>query len=204
MALVDADYKFIFVDVGCNGRIGDSGLRALEENSLNVPEPSMLDDMETFIPYTIVGDDAFPLRPYIMKPFSKRLLTAEERIFNYRLSRARRIVENAFGILANRFRIFLSAIQSRPEVAQKIIIASCALHNFLRTKCSRYMPSRSVDRENLDATLIEGDWRTEEGRLTSLALQSSNTYTRDAKEVRQRFCNYFNNYGQVSWQNNYI
>ena len=154
--------------------------------------------METVVPYTIVGDDAFPLRPYIMKPYGKRALTVEERIFNYRLSRTRRIVENGFGKLAN------MSTGSRPEVVQKVIMASCVLHNFLRTPCSRYMPPGSVDKENVDGTIIEGEWRHEEGILTPLASQGTNTYPRSAKEVRDKYCKYFNNYGQVSWQNSCI
>lgn len=51
------------------------------------------------MPFMIVVDDAFPLNKHIMKPYSQVGLTPESRIFNYRLSRARRIVENAFGIL---------------------------------------------------------------------------------------------------------
>jgi hypothetical protein len=54
----------------------------------------------------LVGDDAFPLKTYSLKPYLHRTLTYEQNIFNYRLSRARRIVENVFGILASRFRIF--------------------------------------------------------------------------------------------------
>ena len=57
------------------------------------------------MPYIIVGYDAFDLRTWLMKPFSKRNLTDEERIFNYGLSCAHCIVENAFGILANCFHV---------------------------------------------------------------------------------------------------
>jgi len=112
LALVDADYKFIFVDIGKNGRTHDSavfrvsplGIK-LKENNLNLSQPSSLPGFNFKLPYVIVGDDAFPLHINLMKSYPERGLTQERRIFNYRLSRVRRISENAFGILANRFRI---------------------------------------------------------------------------------------------------
>ena len=103
LAIVDADYKFLLVDVGCNGRVADGGVyrnskinSAFEENLLNVPDPKPLPGCSTVTPYMIVADDAFPLKTYIQKPYSQVGLTKEKRIFNYRLSRARRVVENAF------------------------------------------------------------------------------------------------------------
>ena len=57
------------------------------------------------------GDDAFGLRPYMMKPYGSRGLDDEQRIFNYRLSMARRVVENAFGIMANHFQVLMSTMQ---------------------------------------------------------------------------------------------
>ena len=63
----------------------------------------------------IVADDAFPLKEHIQKRYSQVGLTIEKRIFNYRLSRAQRIVENAFGILANLFRVFMTPIGLAPE-----------------------------------------------------------------------------------------
>uniref|UniRef100_A0A1X7VHN6 DDE Tnp4 domain-containing protein n=1 Tax=Amphimedon queenslandica TaxID=400682 RepID=A0A1X7VHN6_AMPQE len=54
---------------------------------------------------SLVANDAFLLKDYIQKPFSETGLTKERCIYNYRLSGARRVVENAFGILANRFRV---------------------------------------------------------------------------------------------------
>lgn len=54
-----------------------------------------------------VADDAFSLRTYILKPFGRSTnLFRKQKIFNYRLSRARRIVENAFGILVSKFKVF--------------------------------------------------------------------------------------------------
>jgi hypothetical protein len=73
----------------------------------------------------------------------------EKRIFNYRLSRARRIVENAFGILSNRFQVFKSPIALCPDKVEVIVFASICLHNMLRSlQGSYYIPSGSVDYED--------------------------------------------------------
>lgn len=69
-----------------------------------------------------------------MKPYPQRNMTREQRIFNYRLSRARRIVENAFGILSSRFRILLNAINLALDKTSTILLACCYLHNFLKQK----------------------------------------------------------------------
>ena len=112
MAVVDAEYKFLYIDVGAIGSESDGGVFAkselaklLQEHGMNLPPPDKLPNAPEDSPpahYFFVGDDAFPLRHYMMKPHPSRALTHDERIFNYWLSRARRTVENAFGILANR------------------------------------------------------------------------------------------------------
>jgi hypothetical protein len=57
------------------------------------------------LPYVMVGDEAFPLKPYLLKPYNANKIRGDEskKIFNYRVSRARRISENAFGILHQKF-----------------------------------------------------------------------------------------------------
>ena len=122
MALVDADYKFRYIDVGCNGRISDGGVfrncslnKYLETDKLNLPKPRALPGRDTEVPFVIVADEAFQLRENLMKPYPARALNDETRIYNYRLSRARRIVENAFGILSSRFGIFQKPIPLSPE-----------------------------------------------------------------------------------------
>uniref|UniRef100_A0A671KY09 DDE Tnp4 domain-containing protein n=1 Tax=Sinocyclocheilus anshuiensis TaxID=1608454 RepID=A0A671KY09_9TELE len=138
MALVDSSYRFLYVDAGCNGRISDGGvfggcsLQNALENRTNIPAPAPLPGSDQLAPYCIVADEAFPLKEYFMKPYPNRRLSVQQRIFNYRLSRAWRVVENAFGILANRFRVFLTTINIQDTAkVEDIVLACCALHNFL-------------------------------------------------------------------------
>ena len=93
LALVDANYKFIWVSVGANGSASDAQLfnnselkTMLDENNLGLPPPAPLPADDKNTPYFLIGDDAFPLRSWMMKPYSRRNLTYEERIFNYRLA----------------------------------------------------------------------------------------------------------------------
>ena len=55
------------------------------------------------MPFVVASDDAFPLHNNLMKPYPLSNLSSEQRVFNYRLSHARRVVENVFGIFAKRF-----------------------------------------------------------------------------------------------------
>ena len=54
--------------------------------------------------------------------------------FNYRASRYRKVIENAFGILSCRFRLFLARKCLSPETAIDLVVAAVTVHNMLRTK----------------------------------------------------------------------
>eukprot|EP00795_Rhopilema_esculentum_P003556 gene3556-2239_t len=112
-----------------------------------------------------------------------RGLSFEQRIYSYRLSRARRVEENAFGILTNRFRVFLSPLMISPETADKMVLASCVMHNFLREKApSRYTPIRSFGIEDVDeGNICDVSWRAEQGNLQSIIISSSNNYKKNSK-----------------------
>ena len=165
-ALVDADYKFIWADLGGTGSASDaqiyngSELKELAESGfLGLPFPDPLPHDYQDVPYFFVGDDAFALRETMMKPYSKRNLNDDERIFNYRLSRARRVVENAFGILANRFQVLLTTMRHKPSTVKVIVKACIVLHNLMRIRYPS-IQNEMIDRpEDINTDFIPGAWR---------------------------------------------
>ncbi|XP_024141057.1 putative nuclease HARBI1 isoform X2 [Oryzias melastigma] len=82
-------------------------------------------------PFAMVGDATFPLKTYLMTPYAAEDLDHGEKLFNYRLSRARLTVERTFGILSARWRVLLQRINLSPENVNTLVIAACILHNFL-------------------------------------------------------------------------
>ncbi|KAJ8940595.1 hypothetical protein NQ314_010673 [Rhamnusium bicolor] len=75
-------------------------------------------------------DEAFALSKNFLKPFpGSRPLIAKQKGFNYRLCGARRVVENALGMLALRFRIFRKLICLYVENIDIIVSCACLLHN---------------------------------------------------------------------------
>jgi len=87
-------YRFVIVDVGGYGCENDAGVFAatsfgealLQGNldALDFPSPRSLPGTNDVIPYFLGADDAFPLKPEIMKPFAGRGLHEFYEIFNYR------------------------------------------------------------------------------------------------------------------------
>ena len=221
MAIVSPSSEFIYADVGCQGRISDGGVfrntnffKALEANSLGIPNPQSLptalenrghEDEDSFcqIPHYFVGDDAFSLAPNMMKPYPQRGLTEEQRIFNYRLSRARRVSENAFGILSAKFRVFHTTLCTKPENAVVIVHVALLLHNFLLRKCpSVYAPVGSLDHPNEQGEIINGDWRQSTdiaGAFSSFPSTGCN-HPKSASKIRDCLSQYVNGPGQVQWQ----
>lgn len=212
LALVDSNYEFLFVEAGANGRVSDGGVFAnskfadkFTEKKLRIPEWRQLPNSTSSAPYVIVADDAFPLKENIMKPYGGNQIESDRRIFNYRLSRARRIVENAFGILSSRFRILLTTMNLSPEKASKITITCCYLHNFLKRNNSSNYLSGSVDVENVTSGETRGgSWRADALHLLAAERTSTRNPSELAKKVRDNFCAYFNNEGSVPWQQEFI
>ena len=126
--LVDARYKFLSVDVGAFGRQSVSGVfsqsnlyQRLESGSFPFPQPKQIPGTTTKLPYVILGDQGYPLKDYLMRPFGtdNAALCPEIVAYNYRHSPARRTVECAFGILVSKWRCLKTELQVLPEHVDK-------------------------------------------------------------------------------------
>lgn len=172
LAAVDANYCFIFANVGCQGRISDGGVfkitsfyNRMEMGELNLPQAEPLPGRAVPTPYVLVADDAFTLSTYLLKPYATDLSKGSpKRVFNYRLSRARRMVENAFGLLASVFRVFRKPIEIKVQSTVIDIVLACIhLHNFLRSRpesAQTYSPPGCFDYEDPSTgEIIPGSWR---------------------------------------------
>lgn len=93
MAVAGPDYECLYADVGTNGRVSDGGvwnkcslLQSLADETLSVPPPRPLPFGRTEMPFVLVGDDAFALKSFLMKPYPQKQLSLDRRIYNYRYS----------------------------------------------------------------------------------------------------------------------
>ena len=132
--------------------------------------------------------------------------SAAKEVFNYRLSRTRHIVENVFGILASRFRIFHAPINLALKNIVKIVMATCALHNFLIEHQPRtYAPVNLMYGENTqDGSVTSVGCDSTQSNMIPLNRGNRGNICSDAKETRESFMNYFMNDGQIPWQKNHI
>ena len=205
LALVDANYHFIYVDIGEYGSNSDGNVfkflnfgKKYMSGVLNTPAPKTLPNLgnEGPMPHVIVADEAFPLRHDLMRPYPRydTSIPKDEAIFNYRLSRTRMVVENAFGILTQRWRIFDRRIPLDPKNVDALVQACCCLHNFLT--------------EDRDIGQIYADLNPE-GRAPTTGVVPGIQYiprlhgyraAADAQGVRDIFKYYFNGPGAVTWQ----
>lgn len=140
MVLVDANYNFVTLDVRSYGGNSDGNIfaksflgKAIENDTLDILSNRSLVENGEPQPYNIVGDEAFLLKPYLFRLYRKTSLNGNEsnKIFNYWLSKARRVVGNAFRILTARWRVLRTSMQVQSSMVDSIVLASCCLHNML-------------------------------------------------------------------------
>lgn len=137
----------------------------------------------------------------LLNRIPQKNISYDQKIFNYRLCQTHRVVENVFGILISRFRIFLQPINISVDGIDILILACCALHIFLRkTSKSNYITEKCVDREDIDnGNIIPAEWRLQTGSgIWKKQIQQMLVLLQ--KNVRESYKKYFNTVGRVSFQ----
>lgn len=207
MAVCNDKYEFTMVNIGDYDRLSDGSVFsssnigiAMENNIINLPAARQLPGTDKLFPYMVI-------------PYPRGAIQMQERIANYRISQARRIIENAFGITTTRFRLFRRAITANVEVhvATEATRAVIVLHNYLMAEKffsnNAYCPPDFVDLEH-NGTIREGAWRQENNCNSGFQdgrSMGSNSYSMAAKVIRHNFRDYFiSNAGAVPWQNDMV
>ncbi|GLH04385.1 uncharacterized protein GBIM_10108 [Gryllus bimaculatus] len=142
LAVANANYELIMVHTGINWRRSDGAVisytkfgQALADNTLRIPEPAQLPNSRQ-MPFAFLGDEAFGMEGdggNFTKPYPQARLNLKRRIFNYRFSRARRVIENAFGVLVSLFGVLQNSSYLSPEKARTVALACCYLQLFMQT-----------------------------------------------------------------------
>ena len=157
-AVVDSYYRFIDIYIGWPGRVHDARVFANSPLFKKACDGTLLPHKikninGVNVPLLILGDPAYPLMPWLMKPFSDNgRLNDDQRRFNYRLSRARMVVENSFGRLKGRWRILLKRLDASESNITNLVAACCILHNL----CEKWGEQFLDEWLNLDNANNEG------------------------------------------------
>lgn len=141
-ATVDANNMFTVIVVGGYGKDSDNTI--FESSTFyreyilgkEILPPKPLPGFNDPMPHVLLGDEGFALETYIMRPYDKRSAMTNDDIktYNHYHNRARRISENAFGILVQKWRVFHRPIECEINTANSLVKSACCLHNFLRSK----------------------------------------------------------------------
>ncbi|XP_051159349.1 uncharacterized protein LOC127280426 [Leptopilina boulardi] len=148
-----------------------------------------------------------------MRPYPGRCtgrMPHDQRIFNYKLSRARRTIENTFGIMCSQWRIFRVPIHATEEHIHLIILAAVVLHNYLQKEeedypedARHYCPTNFVDNfENGEE--IEGEWRRDFQMNAFAPLPSVHVQRITALRIQNYLKDYFSNEGSVPWHDDMV
>lgn len=191
-ALVDSEYNFMYVRIGDQGSIPDSNIlsRCSFTKRLNDGLLSYPNDTIDNLPFTFIADGGFTIAERILVPYNKKQTnTHQKKVFNYRLSRTRRVIENVFGVLTHRFRVMFKCMSISPKTATLVVGAACVLHNLLNQRNPKsYCMKLKINKNELKAN----------DNLKELEVDQINEYNHE--QIRIRFAKYFFNENTIEEQ----
>lgn len=154
--VVDSTGLFLSVSTGYPGSLHDARVLRLSqifdaaENDLILTEPTV-DVNGTVVRPLIVGDSAYPLKPWLLCPFKDNgALSREQKKFNEELSKARIVSEHAYGLTKGRWRVLQKRLDEDSDRIPDTIIACCILHNICIVRGDRYEIDNDDDDDDDD------------------------------------------------------
>ena len=143
------DFRGVFIDVniGWPGKVHDARVFANSSFYRKACSGTLFPNWSrqisgVSVPLLILGDPAYPLLPWLMKPYLETTNSSDkDHNFNYRQSRARMVVENAFGRLKGRWRCLLKRIDANLSNVPNMVSSCVVLHNV----CEKYGDNCSQD-----------------------------------------------------------
>ncbi|WAR25460.1 hypothetical protein MAR_011164 [Mya arenaria] len=187
---VDARWKMLYERL--YGNAGDAMWKMLYERSYDTAEDARETMRQHFAEIVDLEKEGIEIVNLEKEGIEIiRGLEREKLITNYRLSRGRRVVENAFGILTARFRVLLTTMQQTPEIAATIVESCVCLHNLMRIRYPGLQQAQ-LDQEDDQHNLVPGAWRTNEMLTAIQQVRGHNRDATDAKQQREYLSKYFN------------
>ena len=194
-------------DIGESGRNSDGGVLAnsnlgiaMNEGMLELPEPRISPAMSKIFPHVFVADEAFALKPFMVKPYAKNTLDERKKSLQLQDFSCKKGNREMFWYLCFKVRIFRRPIIRKVDIVVAITKAVVLLHNYLMKNESNYCPPGYADADTPFGTR-SGEWRGEFQNYTGMVSIGSNNFTRSADKVREGFCTYFDSdEGSVHWQ----
>ncbi|XP_037937539.1 uncharacterized protein LOC119671101 [Teleopsis dalmanni] len=194
LALVDANYKFLYTDVGATGQKSDVETLAqstlqeiLHEADDYFPRERIIGNNRK-VPYVIVGSDSMPLHKHLLKPYPAASILKKHQVFNIRLAVAKHVADHAFHLLENKFKLLKSVIMLRADTVELITLTMCIIHNFMLEFDEEYKNEIHSD------ILIQAD--DKQRHMDDF----SDPEVHEAEEVRLDYMEYFNEEGLIEWE----
>ena len=156
---------------------------------IGFPDPGPITQGSSDVDYFILADDAFTLKTWFMKPYGRMMLTRDERIANYRITRSRRVVENAFGILVSWWPLFNYPQKQSGMCSWPVWFCT----TYWEASIKGNIVFNSLD----DADDVPGDCQLIGGAAGGGLDRNPD---REAKRQRDYYIDYVNDDGAVAWQ----
>ena len=185
-AVVDHNYLFTDLCIGWPGSVHDARVLAnsgiyKKYNNKEILQGEELCINGCEIPAFLVGDSAYPLLPWLLKPFATSpFLTSEQKSFNYRISRGRVVVEIAFGRLKARWRRLNKQNDMFVSNVPNVVAACCVLHNVCEIHGDTFNDEWLQDVEAED--IVDGSQHPNTSTITG---------SEDSNEIRDALIHYF-------------